>query len=291
MRYLRTLTAAAVGLSVMSAISLATPTLASSATPSLASCKTIIASEEYTKGTLTAATDNPVYSPWFVNNKPTNAKGYESAIVYALASVLGVDKSHVKWAYEPFDSSYTPGTKHFDFDINEISYTGARANAVTFSQSYYDVNQSIVALKTSKIVKHHTPAELKTYLYGDQIGTTGLAFINNYIKPTKAPRVFSTLNQAVEALQLGQIDALVIDTPTGQYMASSQIVNSKKKLVATQVGQFASVGEHYGLLFTKGNPLATCINVGLSTLRTNGTLAALQQKWLGIYTSVPTIKP
>ncbi|MFZ1062331.1 MAG: ABC transporter substrate-binding protein, partial [Acidimicrobiales bacterium] len=262
-----------------------------STTPSLASCKASMPGEEYVKGTLTAATDNPVYSPWFINNKPSNGKGYESALVYALAKVLGIPASHVKWAYEPFDSSYTPGTKHFDFDINEISYTAARAKAVTFSASYYDVNQSIVALKTDKIVKDHTPAELKNYLFGDQIGTTSLAYINDYIKPTRSPRVYTTLDQAVEALQLGQIDAIVIDTPTGQYMASSQIVNSKNKLVATQVGQFPSVGEHYGLLFAKGNPLVGCINAGLAALKSDGTLAALQKKWLGIYTSVPLIEP
>ena len=290
MRTLRLLAAGAISLSVLSGIALGVTSSAAS-TPSLASCSKTVPSEEYTKGTLTVATDDPVYSPWFENNKPTNGKGYESALVYALAAVLGISKSNVKWVYEPFDSSYTPGTKHFDFDINEISYTGARANAVTFSASYYNVNQSIVALKTNKIVKDHTPAELKTYLYGDQIGTTGLAYINDHIKPTKSPRVYTTLDQAVEALQLGQIDAIVIDTPTGQYMASSQIVNSKKKLVATQVGQFPSVGEHYGLLFTKGNPLVGCINAGLAALTSNGTLASLQQKWLGIYTSVPVIEP
>jgi polar amino acid transport system substrate-binding protein len=290
-RSLRILAAGVVSLSILSGVSLGVAAGGASTLPSLASCKTTMPSEEYTKGTLTAATDNPVYSPWFVNNKPTNAKGYESALVYALAKVLGIPSSHVKWAYEPFDSSYTPGTKHFDFDINEISYTPARAQAVTFSSSYYDVNQSIVALKTDKIVKDHTPADLKDYLYGDQIGTTGLAYINDYIKPTKSPRVYTTLNQAVEALQLGQIDAIVIDTPTGQYMASSQIVNSKNKLVATQVGQFPTVGEHYGLLFTKGNPLVGCINAGLAALKSDGTLAALQKKWLGIYTSVPVIEP
>jgi len=290
-RSIRIVCACALSLCAVMAVSLGSTSLASGASTTLASCKATIPSEEYTKGTLTVATDDPVYSPWFVNNKPTNGKGYESALVYALANVLGIAKSHVKWAYEPFDSSYTPGTKHFDFDINEISYTGARAHAVTFSVSYYNVNQSIVALKTDKIVKDHTPAELKTYLYGDQIGTTGLAYINDYIKPTKSPRVFGTLDQAVEALQLGQIDAIVIDTPTGQYMASSQIMNAKKKLTATQVGQFPSVGEHYGLLFTKGNPLVGCINVGLQALTSDGTLAALQHKWLGIYTSVPTITP
>jgi polar amino acid transport system substrate-binding protein len=161
---------------------------------------------------------------------------------------------------------------------------------VTFSVSYYDVNQSIVALKTDAIVKKHSPSQLKNYVYGDQIGTTGLAYIYNNIKPTKSPRIYSTLDQAVLALQTGQIDAIVIDTPTGQYMASSQITKGKK-LVATQVGQFPSTGEHYGLLLSKGDPLVGCVNEAIEAMKANGTLAALQQKWLGLYTSVPNIKP
>jgi polar amino acid transport system substrate-binding protein len=264
---------------------------ATTSAPTLASCKTTISSQEFVKGKLTVATDSPVYTPWFVNNKPSNTRGYESAVVYAIANTLGVKRATVKWITEPFDASYTPGHKAFDFDINEISYTADRAKAVTFSTSYYDVQQSIVALRTNAIVKHHTSAQLKTYQYGDQIGTTGLSYIDNFIKPTKPARVYSTLDQAVAALQSGQIDALVIDTPTGQYMASAQIVNNKNKTIATQVGQFPSVGEHYGLLFQKGSALASCVNVAISTLKANGTLASLEKKWLGIYTSVPVIKP
>ncbi|MGB8178783.1 MAG: ABC transporter substrate-binding protein [Acidimicrobiales bacterium] len=292
MRTVRLALVGVLGASLLTGITLSSSVLANAATSAsaLAKCKTTILKQEVTKGILTVATDNPGYTPWFVNNTPSNGKGYESAVAYAIAAELGVKKKDVKWVVEPFDSSYLAGPKSFDFDINEISYTSARAQAVTFSVSYYDVNQSIVALKTDAIVKKHSPSQLKNYLYGDQIGTTGLAYIYNHIKPTKAPRVYSTLDQAVLALQTGQIDAIVIDTPTGQYMASSQITKGKK-LVATQVGQFPSTGEHYGLLFTKGDPLVGCVNEAIEALKANGTLAALQQKWLGIYTSVPTIKP
>jgi polar amino acid transport system substrate-binding protein len=293
MRTVRLALAGVLGASLLSGLSLTTAIAAhaASSTSALAKCKTTISSQEVSKGVLTVATDDPVYTPWFVNNKPTNGKGYESAVAYAIAAELGVKRANVKWVVEPFDSSYLVGKKAFDFDINEISYTAARAKAVTFSVSYYDVQQSIVALKTDAIVKKHTPKELKSYLYGDQIGTTGLAYINDFIKPTKAPRVYSTLDQAVLALQTGQVDAIVIDTPDGQYMAASQIVNKNKKLVSTQVGQFPSVGEHYGLLFSKGDPLVGCVNTALAALKTNGTLAALQHKWLGIYTDVPLIQP
>ena len=291
MRRIRLVLAGLVSVSSLAVVYMSGSPAGAATNPSLASCKFTIATREFAKGKLTVATDTPVYTPWFVNNKPANGKGYESAVVYAIAHVLGVKKPNVTWVSEPFDASYTPGHKAFDFDINEVSYTGDRAKAVTFSNSYYDVQQSIVALKQNAIVTKHSAAQLKKYQYGDQIGTTGLAYINNFIKPTKPARVYSTLDQAVAALQSGQIDALVIDTPTGQYMASAQIVDKSNKPIATQVGQFPSVGEHYGLLFQKGNPLASCVNVALSTLKTNGTLAALSKKWLGIYTSVPVIKP
>jgi polar amino acid transport system substrate-binding protein len=239
----------------------------------------------YTKGQLTVATDSPAYPPWFENNTPSNGKGYESAVAYAIAKQLGFKTSQVHWAYEPFDASYAPGPKKFDFDINEISYTPQRATAVTFSASYYDVNQSLVALKNTPIVTKHSPAELKTYVYGDQVGTTSLAFITSQIQPTAQPKVFQTLNDVKSALQTHQIAALVTDTPTAQYISSSEIPGS------VMVAQFPSTGEHYGLLFSLGDPLVTCVNKAIGTLKSNGTLQALQKQYLQIYLTVPTIKP
>jgi polar amino acid transport system substrate-binding protein len=239
----------------------------------------------YSKGVLTVATDNPVYTPWFVNNKPTNGQGYESAVAYAIAHQLGFKASQVKWVTEPFTSSYAPGPKKFDFDVNEISYTPQRAQAVTFSNSYYPVQQAIVALKGTPIVTHHTAAELKTYLYGDQVGTTGLTYITDHIQPTAQPRVFDTLSEVSAALAAHRIDALVTDTPTAQFMASSQLKG------AVLVGQFPSTGEHYGLLFHLGNPLVACVNHALATLQSNGTLTSLQQKYLQIYLAFPTLQP
>ena len=60
---------------------------------------------------------------------------------------------------------------------------------------------------------------------------------------------------------------------------------------SVQVGQFPSTGEHYGLLFQKGNKLVGCVNSAIKALKSNGTLASLQTKWLSIYTSVPVIEP
>lgn len=258
----------------------------SSPSASTASCtRSGLSHELFTSGVLTVATDNPVFTPWFVSNTPTNGKGYESAVAYAIASQLGFSKSQVVWVHEPFTSAYAPGPKAFDFDINEVSVTSARATAVTFSTSYYPVQQSIVALKGTPIVTKHSPAQLKTYLYGDQIGTTGLTFITNNIQPTTQPKVFDTLAEAAAALAAHRIDALVTDTPTAQYMASAQLKHG------VLVAQFPSVGEHYGLVFHQGNPLVACVNKAIATLGSNGTLTALQKQWLGIFTKFPTIQP
>jgi polar amino acid transport system substrate-binding protein len=257
-----------------------------SASAAAASCTNAgIQKDLYTKGALTVATDKPAYPPWFQGNNPANGKGYESAVAYAVAAQLGFKKSQVKWAYEPFNDSYAPGPKKFDFDINEVSVTPQRAQVVTFSSSYYNVQQSLVALKGTPIITKHTPADLKKYVFGDQIGTTSLAFINSQIQPTQTPKVYETLNDAKQGLQTHQIAALVADTPTAQYISSSEIKNS------VMVGQFPSTGEHYGLLFHKGNPLAVCVDKALATLNRNGTLAALEKKYLQVYLSVPTIKP
>jgi polar amino acid transport system substrate-binding protein len=286
---LAAMTALAVGVGLSacasSSTSSSTSTSTGNTTVSAPCSNSAIQGELYTKGVLTVATDQPAYPPWFENNQPSNGKGYESAVAYAVAAQLGFTKSQVKWVYEPFDDSYAPGPKKFDFDINEISYTAQRAQVVTFSTSYYAVQQALVAYKTSPIVTKHTPAELKTYEYGDQIGTTSLAFINSSIQPTQTPKVFETLNDVKSALQDRQIAAFVTDTPTAQYISSSEIPGT------IMVAQFPSTGEHYGLLFAKGNPLVGCVNKALTTLTSNGTLAHLQAEYLQIYTTVPTIQP
>src|SRR5262249_41271003 len=208
--------------------------------------------------------------------KASDGQGYGGAVAYAIAHQLGFKPSQVVWVTEPFSSSYAAGPKKFDFDINEVSYTPQRAQAVTFSNSYYDVQQAIVALKGSPIVAHHTPADLKKYLYGDQVGTTGLTYITNKIQPTQQPRVFDTLSQASAALEAHRTAGLATAPPPAQYLASAKLKH------AVLGAQSPPVGEHYGLLFHLGNPLVTCVNKAIATLKANGTLHQLQQKYLQV---------
>src|SRR3954454_10384752 len=263
-----------------------TATATGSRTASGANCPTI------SPGTLTIGTDNPAYPPWYGGaeghkwkvSDPYSRKGYESAVAYAVARQLGYPASKVKWVYVPFAKSFAPGKKNFDFDITQISYTPQRAKVVDFSSSYYDVNQAIVVRNGTPIAKAKPIAALKPYTLAAQLGTTSYSFIRSTIKP-KSVKVFNSNDKAVFALKNKLVDGVVVDLPTAFYVTAVQVPNSKI------LGQFASTtGEHFGMVFQKGNPLRACVNRALATMRRNGTLARIQSTWLSKVVSVPVLK-
>ncbi len=245
-------------------------------------------------GKLTIGTDNPAFPPWFGGtphspwkvSDPRSGEGFESAVAYAVAKKLGFAKDEVTWKHVPFSNSYAPGPKSFDFDINEISFTPARAKVVDFSDSYYDVNQSVVVNKGTPIASAKSVAALKPYELGAQLGTTSYQYIQQKIKPSKKPSVFPTNTGAVQALKNKQIDGLVVDLPTAFYVTAVQVPNSKV------LGQFPTApgGEYFGMVFEKGNSLVRCVNQALTKLRDDGTLKQLQQKWLAKATGAPILK-
>ena len=240
-----------------------------------------------TDGTLTVATDSPAFEPWFKNDDPSNGKGYESAVAYAVAQELGFDPSSVTWVKEPFNNSYKPGDKNFDFDINQISITPDRAEKVTFSDGYYTASQALVTLKDSPVAKATSVDDLKQYKLGAQTGTTSLTAIRNDIQPSQQPLVFQSTNVAKQALLNGQVDAIVADLPTAFYITAVQIPQ------ATIVGQFqqqSGTPEEFGMLFEKDNPLAECVNQALATIKSNGTLDAIEKKWLSQTVNVPVLQ-
>ncbi len=82
-------------------------------------------------GVLTVGTDSPAYEPWFVDNDPTNGEGYESAVAYEVADRLGFSEDQVTWVKVPFNTSYAPGAKEFDLDINQISSAQTGTTSLT----------------------------------------------------------------------------------------------------------------------------------------------------------------
>src|SRR3954451_18413226 len=136
-----------------------------------------------TAGKLTIGTDNPVYPPWFADNKPSNGKGFESAVAYQVAQRLGYPAAHVVWTQVPFNNAIAPGPKTYDMDLNQFSITDERRQAVDFSSPYYLVRQTVITVKGSPIAGAKTLAELRNATLGAQVGTTSFQAINELIKP------------------------------------------------------------------------------------------------------------
>ncbi len=250
-----------------------------------------------TAGKLTIGADNPAYPPFFESSDtnpdpwelgdPTNGKGFEGAFAAALAQELGFTKDTTTWIPVPFNNAIAPGPKDYDIYITQVSYSAERAQALDLSDGYYDVAQSVVALKDKPITKVTSIAGLKDFQYGAQVGTTSLNLINTVIAPSKEAKIYDTNDAAVEALKNGQIDGLVVDLPTAFYVTAVQVDNG------VIVGQFAPTGEaeHYSVALDKDSPLTPCVNAAIGRLKDSGKLASLTQEWLADKANAPVFQP
>jgi len=233
----------------------------------------------FKEGVLTVATDKPAYPPWFEGN-PEHYSGYEGEVASEVAERMDLP---IEWVVEPFNKSYAPGAKDYDFDINQITITPEREQAVDFSEGYFDNAQGVLVLKDSPFADAQSISNLKDARMGAQVGTTGLEFINETVQPNEEPKVFETTNDAKSALESGQIDAMVTDLVTTVYLRDFEIDNS------VVVGQYPR-NEQFGMLFEQGNPLVGCVNQVLGKMKEDGTLQELEKKYLQQYLSVPTLE-
>ena len=247
-------------------------------------------------GTLTVGTDNPAFPPWFGGgtpegspwefNDPSTGKGYESAVAYAVAERLGLAADQVEWVEVPFAQSFKPGPKDFDFFINQVSFSPQRDRAVDFSDSYYDVSQGLVAVAGTPIARATSVADLKPFKLGAPVGTTSFAVIEEQVQPEEDPAVFDTVNDSIQALKNGQVDGIVADVPTAFIIIAVQVDDG------VIVGQFPATGEqeYFGMVFEEGNPLRDCVNQALEELRSDGTLDALEQRWIAGKGQAPVLE-
>lgn len=244
-------------------------------------------------GTLTIATGNPAYGPWYggksqagsewksgpYTGDPHSGEGYESAFAYALAEQMGFTADQVEWLGVPFNKSFAPGPRDFDFAMQQISYSEKRAGAVDFSDGYFDVNQALIANEGSPAIGATTLAELQDLKLGAPIGTTSLQAIEELVQPTEEPGTYDDLDLALKDLKNGQLDGVVVDYPTAFYGYADVVV-----------GQFPPIGgtqEYFGVTFEKGNDLVDCVNLGIQELKDDGTLQTLQDQWLTTDVDVP----
>jgi len=244
-----------------------------------------VAGDTITEGKLTIGTGNPAYSPWVLNDAPEAGEGFEAAVAYAVAEKLGFAEEDVVWVRTTFDEAIAPGAKNFDFNLQQYSITEERKANVDFSSPYYETPQVVVTTEGSAAAGATSIADLQGYLIGAATGTTSFDAIGSVIAPTQDALAFNSNDDAKAALTNGQVDAIVLDLPTALYASCCELDGGKI------IGQLptAAKGDQFGLVLDKGSKLTAAVTKALDDLRADGTLAALEEKWLTADAGVPVL--
>ncbi|MGQ0608615.1 MAG: ABC transporter substrate-binding protein [Chloroflexota bacterium] len=256
--------------------------------------------ETKTAGSLTIGTDNPAFppywdppaegeeatDPWELGD-PTNKRGFEGAVAWAVAEELGFSDDTVDFIPVPFDNSYAPGEKDFDFYLAQVSFSEERAEAVDLSDGYFFSNQALVANADTPITEAGSIADLAEYRLGVQQGTTSLTYIEEEIQPTTEAMVYNSNDAAIAALNADQVDGIVVDLPTAFFVTAVQMENG------TIVGQFPPAGdeqEYFSLVLEQDSPLTECVNEAIATLTESGELEAITQEWMSENAGAPVLE-
>lgn len=237
-----------------------------------------------TPGKLTVGTGDPVYPPWMLNNDPASGEGFENGLVYALAEEMGFDRDDVVWVPTTFDQAIAPGPKNFDFNIQQISVTEARAEVVTFSQVYFQPEKAVIALPGSPVENASSFEDLRAARWGAAIGTTDLTYLENVLG-VEGAAVYDDQIGVFQAMQAGQIDGTLVALPTALFATAVQIPEAN--IVALLPADENDRG--HGLLFEFGNPLVEWVDDALSAVIARGVVEDLKNEYLVADPDLPMI--
>ena len=202
-------------------------------------------------------------SRWKIND-PYSGKGYESAVAYAVAKQLGFAHGEVMWTFVPFNKSFAPGQEAVRLRHQPDLVHAGRAKVVDFSDSYYDVNQAVVALKGTPIATVTTVAGLKPFKLGAQLGTTSYSYIKSTDQAAKQPSVFDVERRAVQALK-NEPDRRPRRRPADRVLRHGRPGAELARSSASSPPQPG--GEHFGMVLAEGQPAHGCVNKALAALR------------------------
>ncbi len=235
-------------------------------------------------GQLTVGTGDPVYPPWMMNNDPASGEGFENAMIYALADEMGFAPEQVVWVGNTFEQTIAPGAKNFDFAIQQISVTEARAEVVSFSQVYFQPDKAVIALPGSPVEGAASFEDLRAARWGATIGTTDLMYLENILDVQEAA-VYDDQIGVFQAMLAGQIDATLVALPTALFATAVQIPEAA--IVALLPADENDRG--HGLLFQFDNPLVEWVDEALGALIERGVVNDLVQTWLVADPDLPVI--
>jgi polar amino acid transport system substrate-binding protein len=231
-----------------------------------------------TDGTLTVGTELPAPPFWIGDSYDSLTGGFEVDLAKEIAKRLNLGTT--KFVEMPFTGLVAGQQCPCDINFSQVTITEDRAKVVQFSEPYFDANQGILVKKGTTV---GSLAEAKNLKWGAQLNTTGARYIADNIQPTTEARLFDRTVDAFTALNAGQIQAVLLDTPI-----VLGAVEEKQIPDGEVVGQFKT-GEQYGAVVNKGSPNLEAFNTVIKALKSEGFIDQLLQKYFADQVSVPVI--
>jgi polar amino acid transport system substrate-binding protein len=217
-----------------------------------------------TAGTLTIGSDIP-YPP-FEQGKPPDYTGFDVDVMDAIAAKLDLEPKWVDTAFGTIFSDEQAGK--FDIVASSTTITTAREKKVTFSDPYFDADQSLMVQKGSAI--QSTDDITSSTSVAAQEGTTGQDYAEK--KTDATVQTFPEIGNAFNALQAGQVDAVINDFAVSAF--------ALKQYPQLDVVQTIPTGEHYGFPMQKQNTaLQDAVNGALQDIVDDGTYEKIFEKW------------
>jgi polar amino acid transport system substrate-binding protein len=232
-----------------------------------------------TPGTLTVGTELPAPPFWIGDDYDSITGGFEVDLAKEVGKRLGLDQ--VKFVEMPFAGLVAGQQCNCDIDFSQVTITEERDRVVDFTEPYFEANQGVLARQGVTV---GSLADAKNIKWGAQLNTTGAQYISDKIQPTTEARIFDRTVDAFQALNARQIDAVLLDVPI-----VLGAVEEKQVRNAEVIGQFET-GEQYGAVVNRGSPNLEAFNQVLRTLKSEGFVDQLLQKYFPEQVAVKVIE-
>lgn len=220
---------------------------------------------------LTVCSDMP-YKPFeFEENGKTT--GFDFEVVDAMAKAMKLDGAEFQTT--PFDGIIPAlAAKNCDMIASAMTITEERAKKVSFTDPYFDADQSLLVLKENA-EKYKTLDSLKDQVIGVQSGTTGETYTEENLPAGATVKKFQTGDEMFPALISHDIAAALQDLPVNAYRANT----APDQFTVTETFK---TGEQYGFAVRKeDSALLDALNKALDDIRADGTYDKIYSTWFG----------
>ena len=215
----------------------------------------------------------PANPPWEFKNEAGEFEGFEVDIINEIAKRLGMTTEITGLDFRAL--FVATASKRVDAVISSLTITEERLEAQSFTQPYFSGALG-VGTKTGAGI-----ADLEG-LKGKRVGSIATSFPENWLKEREAElgyasySSYDTTANMLTDLRSGRIDAAVNDIVGLRYAFNQPTMQGLEVTVEIPTG------DKFAIMMPKGSERLEAFNDAISEMKTDGTMAAFYEKWMGV---------